>query len=148
AHREVGPRHAQPHVVLGRCNGSRTRTGEHHPNVVNSLADYLQCVEQCRARDYSRAVLVVVKDGDSNRPAKLLLDVEAVRSPDVLQVDPANRWFQQLTEPDHILRILGANLQVEDIEIRKLLEEVALALHHGLPCECSDVAESQDGGAV
>ena len=62
-----------------------------------------------------------------------LLDVETVRGADVLEIDSADRWLEQLAEPDHIFRRLGADLEIEDIEIGELLEEVAFPSITGLP---------------
>ena len=44
--------------------------------------------------------------------------------------------------------ILGADLEVEDVEVGELLEEIAFALHHRLAGERADVAEAEHGGAV
>ena len=44
--------------------------------------------------------------------------------------------------------ILGADLEVEDVEVGELLEEIPLAFHDRLAGERADVAEPEDGGAV
>ena len=45
-------------------------------------------------------------------------------------------------------RILGADLEVEDVDVGELLEEIALAFHDRLAGERADVAEAEHGGAV
>jgi hypothetical protein len=113
-----------------------------------SLARDLQRVEQGRPGDDRGAVLVVVEDGDPERPAERLLDVEALRRLDVLQVDAPDGRLEELAEPDDVLGVLGADLEVEHVEVRELLEEVALALHHRLAGERPDVAQAEHRRAV
>ena len=116
--------------------------------VADVLADDLERVEQRGAGDDRGAVLVVVEDGDLQRLAQRLLDVEAVRRADVLEVDPADRRLEQLAELDDVVRVLRADLEVEDVEVGELLEQVRLAFHHRLAGERADVAESEHRGAV
>jgi hypothetical protein len=93
-------------------------------------------------------VLIVVEDRDVELPDQRLLDVEAVGSLDVLEVDAAEGRLEQLAGLDHLVGVLGRELDVEDVDAGEALEEHALALHHGLAGERADVPESQDGGAV
>ena len=67
-------------------------------------------------------MLIVVKDGDAHRLAERLLDVEAIRRADVLEVDPADGGFEQLAELDDVIGILRSHLDVEDVDVRELLE--------------------------
>src|SRR5690606_11710516 len=120
-------------------------TRENHPNLIYALAHYLQRVEKRGTGDDGRSMLVVVEHRDAQRLPKLLLYVEAVGSTNVLQVDPANGRLQKLAEPDYVVRVLGANLEVEDVEVGELLEQVAVALHHRLACKRTYVAESEYG---
>src|SRR6059058_3314668 len=75
-------------------------------------------------------------------------DVETVRRADVLEVDAADGRLEQLAEPDHVVRLLRADLQVEHIDVGERLEQDPFALHHGLPRERPDVAEPEHGGPV
>ena len=61
---------------------------------------------------------------------------------------PPTRRLEQLAEPDDVVGVFGADLEIEDVEVGELLEEVAFALHHRLSGERSDVAEPEHGSAV
>ena len=93
-------------------------------------------------------MLVVVEDRDVAALLERLLDFEALRSADVLEVDPAEGGRQQLAETDDLLGVLGVDLDVEDVDVGKTLEEHPLALHHRLAGHRADVAETEDRGAV
>ena len=54
-----------------------------------------------------------------------LLDLEALRRADVLQVDAAHGRLQELAEAHDLIRILGVDLDVEDVDPGELLEEDA-----------------------
>jgi hypothetical protein len=117
-------------------------------HVLDVLADDLEGVEQGRARDDRRPVLVIVEDRDLHRGPERFLDVEALGGLDVLEVDAAHGGLEELAELDDVLGILGTDLDVEDVDVGELLEEVPLAFHHRLAGEGADVAEAEDRGAV
>ena len=79
---------------------------------------------------------------------RVFLDVEALRGLDVLQVDAAEGRLQQLAGLDDLIRILGVELDVEDVDVGKALEEDPFPLHDRLAGQGAEVAEAQDGGAV
>src|SRR5207249_2153129 len=83
--------------------GRRPRPREHHLDRAGVLVHQLQRVQQRRARDDRRAVLVVVEHRDRQRLAQRLLDVETVGGADVLEVDAAHGRLEQLAESDHVL---------------------------------------------
>ena len=108
----------------------------------------MQGVDQGGGGDDGGAVLVVVEDRDVHGLLEGLLDVEALRGLDVLQVDAAEGRLQQLAGLDDLVRILGVEFDVEDVDVGKALEEDALAFHDRLAGQGAEVAEAQDGGAV
>ena len=112
------------------------------------LAGELQRVEQRRAGDDGGAVLVVVEDRDLHGPLQLLLDVEALRRLDVLQVDAAEGRLEQLAGADDLARVLGGQFDVEDVDVGEALEQDALAFHDRLAGAGADVAQAQHGRAV
>ena len=148
AHDDVLAQHAEPHVVLGRGDGGRAGAGEHDLDLSDVLADHFERVEQGGAGDDGGAVLVVVEDRNRERLPERFLDQEAFRRLDVLEVDAANSRLQQLAEPDDILRVLGVDLEVEDIDVRELLEQVALAFHHRLAGERADISQAEHRSTV
>jgi hypothetical protein len=139
---------AESHVVLGGGDRRGAGAGEDDADLLDRLADDLERVEERGAGDDRRPMLIVVEDGDLHRLPEGLLDDEAVGGPDVLQVDPADGGFEELAEADHILWVLGPDLEIEDIEIGELLEEIPLAFHHRLAGQGADVAETEHRGPV
>ena len=102
-------------MLRGRDRGG-AGAREHDRDLADVLADDLERVEQRGAGDDRGAVLVVVEDRDLHRLPQRLLDVEAVRRLDVLEVDAADGRLEQLAEPDDVVGILGADLEVEDVD--------------------------------
>ena len=81
--------HAGGHQDLGDGHAGGAGAGDDDPQVVHLLADDLQRVLQRGQRDDRGAVLVVVEDGDVEALPQPLLDLEAGRGGDVLEVDAA-----------------------------------------------------------
>ena len=93
-------------------------------------------------------MLVVVEHRDVQRGPQRLLDLEAFRRLDVLQVDAAEGRRDRLDRLDHDRGVVAVQLDVEDVHVGELLEEHRLALHHRLARQRAAVAQPQDGGAV
>ena len=75
-------------------------------DVLDPLADDRKCVEQ-RGEDHDRrSVLVVVEDGDVELRPQPLLDLEAARRRDVLEVDPAEAGRDRLHGGDDLVGVL------------------------------------------
>jgi hypothetical protein len=88
-------------------------------------------------------VLVVVEDGDVELFFQTLFDLEATRGRDVLEVYAAERGCQVLDGLDYLVRLLGVEADRERVDVRELLEERRLALHHGHRRPRSYVPETQ-----
>ena len=88
------------------------------------------------------------KTGNLHRLLQRFFDVEALRRLDVFQVDAAEGWLQQLAGLDDLVRILGVQLDVEDIDAGESLEQDTFAFHDRLTGLCADVAESKNGSAI
>jgi hypothetical protein len=112
------------------------------------LAHHLQAVQQRRGRDDRRAVLIVVEDGDVHALAQLLLDVEALGRLDVLEVHAAERRLQRGDDLDDLVRVACIEFDVEHVDAGEFLEQAALAFHHRLAGQRTDVAQAQHGGTV
>src|SRR5204863_8733366 len=136
--------HPEAHVVLGAGDGGGARAGEHDLDLAEVLLDDLERIEERGARDDRRPMLVVMEDGDVERLAQLLFDIEAIGRAHVFEVDPAYRRLEELAKPDHVLRLLRADFQIEDVDVRECLEENAFAFHHRLAGKRADVAEPED----
>ena len=147
-HPDVLPPQAEPdqQIETGERRGAGARDDELHlPDV---LADDAQAVGHRGADDDGRAVLVVVEHRDLHPLAALALDVEALRRLDVLEIDAAEGGLERDDDVDELVGIALVHLQVEDVDPGELLEQHALAFHHRLPGERTDVAEAEDRGAV
>jgi hypothetical protein len=94
------------------------------------------------------AMLVVVEDGDFQRAAQFLLDLETFRGTNVFEVDTAEGGLQNLAGADDFLGILGVEFDIENVDVRESLKQHSLTFHDGFAGHGADVAESEDGGAV
>src|SRR5256886_15906353 len=93
-------------------------------------------------------MLVVMKYRYAERLTEFLFDIEAVGRTDVFEVDATNGRLEELAEPDHILWILRAHLQVEHVDVGEGLEQNPFAFHDRLAGQRADVAEAEYCGAV
>ena len=93
-------------------------------------------------------MLVVVEDRNVEQLAQPLLDDEAFRRLDVLEIDAAPALAEQLDAIDEFVRILGRDFEVDGIDVGEALEQHRLAFHHRLRRERAAIAEPENGGAV
>ena len=140
--------YAQLEVEFGAGHAARARAIDHDPRAAQILACDCGGVQQRRAADDRRAVLVVMKYRDVHPFLEFFLDVEALRRLDVLKVHAAEGRLEQFDDADDLLRIRGVDFKVEHVDVREALEEDALAFHDRLPGERADVAEAEHGGAI
>ena len=89
-----------------------------------------------------------MEDRNVHPLAQRLLDDEAVRGGDVLQVDPAEARLEQLDGVDEPLRVFGRDLDVDRIHVGEALEQHRLAFHHRLRRKRPEIAEAKDRRAV
>ena len=128
--------------------GRSPRAGTDELDVRKLFADDAQAVDDRRADNDRRAVLVIVKDRNLHPLAAFALDVETFRRLDVLEIDAAECRLERDDDVDQLVRIAFVQLDVEAIEAGEFLEQDGLALHHRLGRERSDGAETEDCGAV
>ena len=103
---------------------------------------------QAGRRDDRGAVLVVMEDRDVHQLAQALLDDEAFRRLDVLEVDAAEGRAEIAHAVDELVRVLGVDLEVDGVDVGEALEQHRLAFHHRLGGERAEIAEAEDRGAV
>src|SRR5690606_7635659 len=126
----------------------RARAGEHDPGGGDVLLHDAQGVAQRGDDDDRGAVLVVVEDGDVQLLAQTVLDLEAARGGDVLEVDAGEDRGDRLDVGDDVLDRVGVQADRERIDPGEALEQRRLALHDGHRGERPQIAEAQDRGAV
>ena len=119
-------------VVRGAGDAAGAGAVEHDLDFVDALADQLQRVQQRRAGDDGRAVLIVVEDRDLHGPLQFFLDGEAFRRLDVFQVDAAEGGLEQLAGADDFVGVFGGQLDIEDVDIGEAFEQDAFAFHDRL----------------
>ena len=108
----------------------------------------LERIEEAGGGDDGGAVLVVVEDGDVEQLFELLLDDEAVRRLDVLQVDAAEAGAQIAHAIDDGIDVRSVDQDVDGVDVGEALEQRALAFHHGLGRLRAEIAEAEDRRAV
>ncbi len=108
----------------------------------------LERIQKSGSGDDGGAVLVVVEDGDVEQLLELLLDDEAVRGLDVLQVDAAEAGAQVAHAIDDGIDVGRIDEDIDGVDVGEALEERALAFHDGLGRLRAEVAEPEDGRAV
>ena len=145
---DVDAVHAELDEQLAAGDRRRARAADHDAHVLDALPGDLEGVHQPGPGDDRRAVLVIMEHRDVHDLLQLLLDVEALRRLDVLEIDAPERRLHRLHDADDLVGIGGVQLDVEHVDVGEALEEQALALHHRFAGQGAQVAEAQDRGAV
>src|SRR5260370_35259651 len=95
----------------------------------------MERVDQAGRRDDGGAVLVVMEDRDVHQLAQALLDDEAFRRLDVLEVDAAEGGAEVAHAIDELVDALGATLDTHSVDVAKGLEQPRLAFNTRLSVE-------------
>ena len=140
--------HARLAHDLGDRDPRRAEADHQHSQVLQAPFGELDGVQQRRHHHHRGAVLVVVKDGDVELPLQALLDLEAARRGDVLEVDPPEARRHQLHGAHDLVGVLGVEADREGVDARELLEQARLALHHRHRRRRADVAQAEHRRAV
>ena len=93
-------------------------------------------------------MLIVMEYRDLHRFLQPGFDLEAFRSLDVFQVDAAEGRLQQLHALDDVVHVLGADFDVEHVDVGESLEQNSLAFHDRLAGHGADVAQPEHCCAV
>ena len=148
SHHDVLVLGTQIAVELSASDGGSTSTADDDTHVFDGLADELQRIQQACSRNDSRTVLVIVHHGDRELSLQTALDLKALRSLDILEVDRAEGGGDSLDRSNERLRLGGIDLDIEGVYTRINLEEQRLTLHDGLAGVGTDIAQSEDGSPV
>src|SRR6185369_2485206 len=119
AHDHVVRFYAEGDGQFGAGVGRGAGAVDDDPDVLQLLANEMQGIDKCCGTDNCGPVLIVMKDRNLHGLLQLLLDVEAFGSLDVLEVYASEGRFQKLASPDDLVRILGVQFDVEDVDIGK-----------------------------
>ena len=144
---------AQDHVVRPHAHGlEQFHTGDrrgagavhHQLGLAKLTTGQMAGIDQAGGGDDRGAMLVVVEHRDIHEFAQTLLDHEAFRRLDVFQVDPAEAGPEEADGVDEFVDVLGADLEIDTIDVGEALEQRDLAFHDGLGRDSAQVAETQD----
>jgi hypothetical protein len=140
----------RPHCDQEIETGDRGRSGAGGDDldVRKFLAVQQQRIGDGCADDDGGAVLVIVKYRDLHARLQLRLNLETLGTPDVLQVDAAERRLQCGHGLNHTLDGISRDFNVEHVDAREFLEQDRLALHHGLRRQRADIAKAENSSAV
>ena len=105
-------------------------------------------VDQAGGGDDGGAMLVVMEDRNVQQLAQPLLDDETFRRLDILEIDAAPAFAEQLHAVDDFVGVLGGDFQIDRVDVGEALEQDGLAFHHRLGGERAAIAEAENGGAV
>ena len=141
--------HAGLHEDLGHGDAGGADAGDEHAQVLE-LAARRACSALSSAASTTTAVPCWSswKTGMSSSRLQPVLDLEAARRGDVLEVDAAEARRDRLDGLDDLVDVLGVQADREGVDAGELLEEHRLALHDRHGRLRADVAEAEHGGAV
>jgi hypothetical protein len=122
--------------------------GDDDAHRVVVLAGEPHRVLQRGEHDDRGAVLVVVEHRDVQPLLEPLLDLEAARSGDVLEVDATEARREPHDRLDDLVDIGRVEADRDGVDAAELLEQHGLALHHRHRRARPDVAEPEHGSAV
>ncbi len=112
--------------------------------VLHVAAGQMQRIHQAGGGDDRGAVLVVMEDRDVEQFAQALLDDEAFRRLDVLEIDAAPALAEQLHAIDESRPgSSDGDFEIDGIDVGKALEQHRLAFHHRLGRERAAIAEAR-----
>ena len=152
----MAPCRSQPMIVPtsgvaqdpGRRDARGADPGQHDLDVLGLLPDDLERVHEGGVDDDRRAVLVVVEDRDVEGRAQAVLDLEAARRGDVLQVDRAVAGRDRGHGRHDLVGVGRREADGPAVDAAELLQQHRLALHHGHRRFRADVAEAEHRGPV
>ena len=156
AHRDVHDARGLEHVA--DADARRTRAVHDDLEVLELLAGELRVVHDAGKRDDRRTPLVIVEDGDVKLGIKRVLDLEAGRRGDVLEIDAAVLRSEHLHGLDHALGVGLAGIRAvlaavierhrPRINVAERLEKDRLAFHHGNGRRRAQIAKTENGRTV
>ena len=77
-------------------------------------------------------MLIIMKDRYVHQFSEALLDNEAGGRRDILKVNAAKAWAQELHAIDELIDVFAVDLQINRINISKAFEKDGFSFHHRL----------------
>ena len=94
------------------------------------------------------SVLVVVENRNIALFLELLFDLKASGSGDVLEVNAAKGAADEINCVDDFIDALASYANRESVNVAERLEQCAFSFHNGHACLGTDIAETENRGAV
>ena len=138
----------ESYIEFCTADSSSTSTVYNNLDVFDILSSYFQGILQTGSRDDCRTVLVIVHDRDVKVLLQALLDIEALRCLDVLQVDTTKCRSNTLYGFAEFLRVFLCQFDIEDVDAAINLEKQSLAFHNWLSAHGANVAKTEHGSSV
>ena len=104
----------------------------------------MQRINQTRCANHRCPVLVVVKDRDIHLFLQTLLNDETLGRLDVFKVHTTKRRTHQLHSIHECIHVLGIQLNVDAVYIRKPLKQYRFPFHHWLTCQRTQIPKAQN----
>ena len=147
-HHDVLDLCTESNIEFGTADSSSTRTVYNNLYVLDVLASHFEGILQTGCRDDGSTVLVIVHDRDVKVLLQALLDIEALRCLDVLQVDTTECRSNTLNCFAEFLRVFLCQFDIENVDAAINLEKQSLAFHNWLSAHGANVAKTEHGSTV
>ena len=144
AHNHIVVRYAHGFNQLGAGNRRCACAIADDLNIFQRTARKLARIDQTCCRDDGGAVLVIMKDRNVHPFFQRLFNDEAIGRGYVFQIDAAKCRFKKFDRINEALRIFGLHLDIDRIDIGEAFEQHRLAFHHGLGCQCTQIAHAKN----
>lgn len=109
-------------------------------HILGLLLQKLQAVNDRCQGHHGCPMLIVMHQRDMELLDRLLLDREAVRRSQVLEVDGRKSRRNHLDELDQLVRVLFLQTNRHQVDASQSVEQHALALHDRSACHWADIA--------
>ena len=134
---------AHRHHELDDGNAGGTSTTRYDLDIMNILADYLQCIDKTRHRDDCGTVLIIMENRNIANLLQLLFNLKAAWCRNVLEINTAEAACKKGNCLHDIIRILRTDAERNRIDITERLEQCALAFHNRHTSLRSDIAKTK-----
>ncbi len=132
----------------GNSHTGSTSTIYYYLGILELLSYQLEAVHQGRYYNDGSAMLIIMEYRNVHGFLQAVLNVKALRSLDILQIDAAKAWLQHLYSVANIVYAAGVEAQRHCIYTGKVLEEHSLALHNRQASTSTDIAQTKYSSTV
>ena len=77
-----------------------------------------------------------------------LFNDEAIGRCNIFKVNAAKCRFKKFDSVNETLCIFGLHLDIDRIDVGEAFEQNGLAFHHGLGCQCTQIAHAKNSSTI